>query len=446
MRPHVPPHGARRRLYATAGIGVPLALCGLLVFALVWRETGGDGFWLGLALAALPVPFLVGVFRWMDGVSPKPWRQLTFAFAWGACAATLVALVVNGLLVQLLTGEQALLAPARSAPLSSLELTVIAPVVEEAAKATAVLLLFLHRPHAFDGVLAGIATAGITATGFAFTENVLYLGSAVNQDRLTAAGTPGDGAGVDTATLGTFFVRVLLAPFAHPVFTALTGVGLGVAAALARRRRVWRAVLPPLGLAAAMGLHSAWNASTSLPFLGFAAVYVLLMMPVFGLLCWLAIWTRQGELRAARDTLPQYARAGWFGAAEPAALGSTRVRALARRQARKDHGWAGVRAVAGYQSAATSLAVLRRRVERHGTADPDFPAREHALLTRLWLLRPVAAPALATAAAQAAALTATTAHDWDDPDEVDEADEATDGTDEGAREPDRSGDRTDSAA
>jgi protease PrsW len=382
VRPHVPPHALR-----TLAIGVPLALCGLLVLALVRRETGPEGFAVGLALAALPVPFLLGVFRWLDGVAPKPARQLAFAFAWGACAATLVAMVVNGLLVQILTGDTATLAPRPSDPLDSLQLTVIAPVVEEAAKATAVLLLFLHRPHAFDGVLAGIAAAGITATGFAFTENVLYLGSAVTQDRLNEA------YGADTATLSTFFVRVVLAPFAHPVFTALTGVGLGVAAALAPRRRLWRAVLPVLGLAAAMGLHSAWNASTSLSLTGFAAVYGLLMMPVFGLLGWLAVWSRERELRAVREALPQYAAAGWLYAAEPGALGSLRSRSSARRLARKDHGLAGMRAVVGYQAAATSLAVLRRRAERlGGTAVPHFAARERALLARMWQLREVAAP------------------------------------------------------
>ncbi|MGP3971374.1 PrsW family intramembrane metalloprotease [Streptomyces sp. 6N223] len=392
MRLHVPPLPPRvRALGLPVTVGVPLAVCGLIVLALVRRETGPDGFAVGLALAALPVPFLVGTFRWLDGVAPKSWRQLAFAFAWGACAATLAALVVNGLLVRLLTGDDAVLAPASSDPLDTLELTVIAPVVEEAAKAAAVLLLFLHRPHSFHGVLSGIAAAGVTATGFAFTENVLYLGSAVTQDRAS------DGVG---STVATFFVRVVMAPFAHPVFTALTGLGLGLAAALGPGRRAWRVALPALGLAAAMGLHSAWNASTSLSLHGFAAVYGLLMLPVFVLLAWVAVWSRGRELRTVREALPQYAAAGWLYAAEPSALGSPRARAGARRIARKDQGWAGLRAVAGYQATATSLALLRRRAER-GTAGPDFVARERALLGRLWQLREVAAaPTLAAEAEQ----------------------------------------------
>jgi protease PrsW len=394
VRLPVPPLPPRLRALGPLAVGVLLAVCGLVVLLLVRRETGSEGFAVGLALAALPVPFLVGAFRWLDGVAPKPWRHLAFAFAWGACAATLAALLVNGLLVRLLTGDDAVLAPASSDPLDTLELTVIAPVVEEAAKAAAVVLLFLHRPHSFHGVLSGIAAAGVTASGFAFTENVLYLGSAVTQDRAS------DGVG---STVAAFFIRIVMAPFAHPVFTALTGVGLGLAAALgpgAPGRRVWRVALPVLGLAAAMGLHSAWNASTSLSFFGFAAVYGLLMLPVFVLLTWVAVWSRVRELRTVREALPQYAAAGWLYAAEPSALGSPRARSGARRIARKDHGWAGLRAVAGYQATATSLALLRRRAER-GTAGPGFVARERALLARLWELREVAAaPTLAAEAEQ----------------------------------------------
>ncbi|SCE62807.1 hypothetical protein GA0115261_114863, partial [Streptomyces sp. OspMP-M43] len=60
-------------------------------------------------------------------------------------------------------------------------------------------------------------------------------------------------------------------------------------------------------------------------------------------------------------------------------------------------GRAAARAVAEYESFATSLAGLRRRA-RHGAVGPDFGARERELLHHLWQRREFAAPALTHAA------------------------------------------------
>ena len=59
----------------------------------------------------------------------------------------------------------------------------------------------------------------------------------------------------------TFFVRGVMAPFAHPLFTSLTGLGLGLAAL--REGAPWR-VAPVVGLFGAMVLHSLWNTSAGL--------------------------------------------------------------------------------------------------------------------------------------------------------------------------------------
>ncbi|GAB2897886.1 PrsW family intramembrane metalloprotease [Streptomyces mayteni] len=388
--PALPPRDRAPRLRPLAGIAVPLAVCGVVAAVMVGRETGWAGFAVGLGLALLPLPVLVLTFRWIDAVLPKPPRTLAFAFGWGACVATLIALFANGLLVRVLTGSSATLAPSHA---DTLEMTVIAPVVEETVKAGAILLIFLHRPEAFNGVLAGLVTAGMSAAGFAFTENILYLGSAFDQDVAWGPVSP-----LDSATVVTFVVRVLLAPFAHPLFTALTGLGFGLAAVVAPDRRALRCCLPLLGLAAAMLLHSVWNASTSLSFLGFGAVYGLLMVPIFLGLGWLADTARKRQLRIVRRTLPVYASAGWLSPEEPAALGSLGSRALSRRLARDRHGPAGARAVADYQAAATTLALLRERADR-GAAGPDFRTRERALLGRLWRQRAVAAPPTVAAAA-----------------------------------------------
>ncbi|MER6558285.1 PrsW family intramembrane metalloprotease [Streptomyces sp. NPDC001027] len=363
-----------------------LALSGLVILALVREQTGTEGLLVGLGLAVLPVPLLVAAFRWLDRVEPGPWRNLLFAFAWGACAAALIAIIANSFATRWIAT-----ATADPSGADTLGATVIAPVVEESAKAAAVLLVFLFRRRDFTGIVDGVVIAGITATGFAFTENILYLGTAFGTDQLT-----GD-SGIASVTAATFFVRVVMSPFAHPLFTVLTGIGFGVAALSGERQHVRRVLLPLSGLLLAMGMHALWNGSSSFGELGFFAVYAAIMVPAFGLLTWLVVWTRQRELRTVREELPAYVAAGWLTPAEPFALGSMRARRLARVHAGRHLGRPAARAVAQYEAYATSLAFLRHR-GRQGRAGADFLVRERELLNELWRRKDVARPALDHAA------------------------------------------------
>ncbi|MEU3373582.1 PrsW family glutamic-type intramembrane protease [Streptomyces sp. NPDC006660] len=369
-----------------------LALCGLVIVALVREQTGTEGFLVGLGLAVLPVPLLGAAFRWLDRVDPGPWRNLLFALAWGACAAALVAIIANSFATRWI-------ATATADPSSAdhLGASVIAPIVEESAKAAAVLLLFRFRRRDFNGIVDGVVFAGFTATGFAFTENILYLGNAFGEDQASHSG--------GSTTAATFFVRVVMSPFAHPLFTALTGVGFGLAALSPPGRRLRRVALPLLGLVLAMGMHALWNSSTLFGPYGFYLVYGAVMLPVFGLLTWLAIGSRQRELRTVAAELPAYAAAGWLGPAEPLALSSMRARAMARDFAHHRFGGKpAARAVAEYEAFATTLAFLRHRAYRRAGAtgpSPDFAAREQELLHHLWERKPVAGPALLYAAGAA---------------------------------------------
>ncbi|WP_406382855.1 PrsW family intramembrane metalloprotease [Streptomyces sp. NBC_01618] len=436
----------RSRTFRITTVCTVLALCGLAILALVRDQTGTEGFLVGLGLAVLPVPLLMAAFRWLDRVEPAPWRNLLFAFAWGAFAAALVAILANSFATRWIAT-----ATADPSNADTLGATVIAPVIEESAKAAAVLLIFLFRKREFNGIVDGIVVAGFTASGFAFTENILYLGNAFGEDQQIGTSS------VVSVTAATFFVRAVMSPFAHPLFTVLTGIGFGLAAVSARRRRFRRVALPLLGLVLAMGMHALWNGSASFGPYGFYAVYGVFMVPVFGLVTWLAIWSRQRELRTLSAELPAYAAAGWLTPTEPLALSSMRARGVARDAARqrhaaaaggswsspygpsswpppygpghwppygpgprygpaygpgygsaaqvrahgtaqaKAHGRAAARTVAEYESFATSLASLRRQARR-GAAGPDFAERELELLHHLWQRRDVAAPALAYAA------------------------------------------------
>lgn len=400
----------RNRTFRVVAVFTLLALCGVVILALVRDQTGTEGFLVGLGLAVLPVPVLMTAFRWLDRVDPGPWRNLLFAFAWGACAAALVAILANSFATRWIAGTD----PANADTLGA---TVIAPIVEESAKGAAVLLLLLFRRREFTGVVHGAVAAGFTATGFAFTENILYLGNAFGEDQQTDSGFA-------SATVTTFLVRAVMTPFAHPLFTVLTGIGLGIAASAAPGGRVRRIAAPLGGLLLAMGMHALWNGSATFGRYGFYIVYGTFMVPVFGVVTWLVIRARRRELRSLAVELPAYAEAGWISPAEPLALASMRARALARNAARRryeaaggfpghpyhpahaasfsppgarERGRAAARTVAEYEAFATTLGLLRRQARR-GTADPDFAARELELLHHLWQRREIAGPALAYAA------------------------------------------------
>ncbi|MBU7597612.1 PrsW family intramembrane metalloprotease, partial [Streptomyces sp. P38-E01] len=363
-----------------AAVGGALAVCGLAILLIVRAETGTEGFLIGLLLAVVPVPLLITGFRWLDRIEPTPWRSLAFAFAWGACTATLVAVVANTFATEWLTST-VITSPDTDADFVGA--VFVAPITEELAKVAAILLLFLHRPRQFTGLLSGIVVAGVVATGFAFTENILYIGSAYGEDQEY---------GVDTvsATATTFFVRILMSPFAHPLFTIMAGLGFGLAATRAADRRLPRVLYPLLGLLGAIGLHALWNGTASLNGFLFLAAYALLMAPLCGGLIWLSVRQRNKLLRTVRSVLPHYAAQGWLTPQEAYGLGSMSTRWAARDAARRERGSAAARIVEEYQNTATALALLRSRAALIAVA--EFTEREGALLERLLEQRPLGSP------------------------------------------------------
>ena len=361
---------------------VVLALCGVGILAMVQRQTGTNGLLIGMCVAVLPVPLVLGAFHWLDRVEPKPLRNLLFCFAWGSCAATLVAILANTWATDLLISHQI-------SSGQTLGASLVAPLVEESAKGSAILLLFLFRRRDFRGIIDGVVYAGFTATGFAFTENILYIGRSVLDGR-------SNGMGIEE-TVATFILREVMSPFAHPLFTSMTGVGFGIAA-MTRKR--WLKILAPIGgWVLAMCMHGSWNGSSVLGPLGFVGVYFLFMVPVFGLMVWLVLWSRRKELRVVGLQLPVYARTGWIAPPVPLVLSSMRTRRQALDLARFTHGSSGSKTMREYLNFATSLAFLRERAER-GLVGAEFSEREQELLHHLWERKDQVAETLARVGAQ----------------------------------------------
>jgi len=342
-------------------------------------ELGPVGFAVGFVLAVLPVAVYLVLGLWIDRYEPEPPRLLAGAFLWGATGATLVALIFN-------TAGQLIVGAALGSEVGRLYGgSLSAPFIEEVSKAAALYAIYRWRRHEFDGVLDGIVYAGMVGLGFALTENVLYYGR---------AGLEGDGA-----LAATFFVRGVLSPFAHPLFTAMTGMGLGLAAL--REGTGWR-VASVIGLFGAMVLHSLWNTSAGLSGgLGFLGVYVLVMVPVFVSLLAVVVAAMVRERSVIAQFLAPEVASGVVSPADLQALSSLAGRRRALRAARRQ-GPAALRARKELQHGAIELAFLRRhRARRPHHDEARLAALEAAYAERVRQLGGARPESLAPVAAVA---------------------------------------------
>src|ERR1043165_1339712 len=240
--------------------GLIALFLGLLVLIVIGIETGPVALLLGLVVATIPVPLYIVLVLWIDRYEAEPFWMLATAFFWGALIATFFAFLLN-------TTSQGVVGALSNANAGEAFAAVIsAPIVEETGKALILFIFFFWKKDEFDGVVDGIVYASLSALGFAMTENVLYYGKAV-------------AAGHGALPL-IFIIRGFFAPFSHPLFTSMTGIGLG----LSRQstNTFVKIVTPIIGLLMAIFMHSIWNGSAV--FGGgvvFVLTYIVVMVPAF---------------------------------------------------------------------------------------------------------------------------------------------------------------------
>ncbi len=323
-----------------------LALIAYFVWAL-----GAVASTVGLVLALIPLAIVfLGVWL-IDRWEPEPKGVAFFAIAWGAIAAVGFTLLVDVGLSVVFGG----LSTEASAVIQ-------APIVEEFFKGAGVFLIFLVARRTFDGPVDGIVYGALVGGGFAFTENIQYFGISLLQ------------GGGGELTL-TFVLRGLMSPFAHAMFTSLTGFAIGLAVRRgASVGGVFGAGL--LGLLGAILLHGFWNGSS---FANFFVLYITLQVPLFVGFIFGIIALRREEARITRERLGEYAAAGWFTPQEVVMLATPDGRrtglswAASLREDRRP-------IMRAFIKDATALAAVRQRAVTG--RDPLAAADEHALLMR----------------------------------------------------------------
>src|SRR5438270_6876149 len=344
------------------------ALLGMIVLLLIGSETGLVQLIIGFICATLPVPIYIMLLLWIDRYESEPLWMLATAFFWGALIAVFVAFIFNTSLsiIAAVATHNAQVGEAFGAVIS-------APIVEESSKALILLILFLWKKDEFDGIVDGIVYAGMVGRGFAMTENVLYYGRAVQ-------------GGLGGLTF-IFILRGMAAPFSHPLFTSMTGIGLGWSRQ--SNNGFVKVVMPFLGFMLAVFLHATWNGTATYGgAAGFFAGYFLIMGPTFIITLMVIFFSLRREGRIVRQFLyPDYQR-GFFDAQEYEKLCTIRGRLGMSWNGMTAKGFSGWQARRRYNQIASELAFHRSRVARGFARDQNSAQqRENDYLYSLHELR-----------------------------------------------------------
>jgi protease PrsW len=336
---------------------IVLGLGGLLIAILIFLLGGPAGALIATLLAAVSFPVMILVCFWLDRYEPEPARYRLAALGWGAVAAVAFSFV----------GEQ--LVFALSGTNEFVNVAVGAPVVEELGKGLFLVAVVIFRHAELNGPLDGIIYGALVGIGFAFVEDIVYYLQSLESGQL----------GV------TFFLRGIIGPFAHPLFTAATGLGIGIA--VVTRRPAVRTLAVVLGFLAAVAMHAIWNGSTFWGGNGFLFAYSAIFLPLLIVILAVAVWARSREGKMLTTALQQVAQMGWIRPEEIRWIARLSDRMSARAYAKRIGGKPAADAVRAYQQTMTEVAFLHSRAV-NGTAPADLNQRMNGLLHRAAWLRP----------------------------------------------------------
>jgi len=280
------------------------------------------------------------------------------AFLWGAVVATFIAAIANdllGLVVSSAVGDKMG---------NVLTAGAVAPIVEEAAKGSALLLLYVIVRHEFDNTLDGIVYGSLIGIGFAMTENILYFGREFQDEGIIGVGV-------------LFYVRIVLGGFGHALYTGTTGAALGYAREIGAR---WKFVPIVMGgYLLAVLQHASWNfiGATLVPAMlpedinPFVLLFVVMPLTTFVLTApgFLALlitaylaWRR--ESRVIREFLRDEIARGTLTPAEYDVLPSQRRRASLELSTLRKRGLRAFFATRDFHQAATELAFRKWHLSR----------------------------------------------------------------------------------
>lgn len=338
---------------------------------LTWAQVN-EAYLVVTKLALITLGVYLVLFLLLDRLRPTTWTMKWLALGWGACVAVFVSLHVNTWAGELMraTGPVDPSTGARSAIFS-------APFVEEAAKATVLFGLAILMRRRMVGVHQVLTLSGLSAVGFAFTENIVYF-LRTYMYSVTIYQTD---ANAELSSL--FWLRGVFTAFGHPLFTAF--IALGLVVALTNRSKVVRVLAPLAGyLVAAFGhmlfngMASVSSSPTILIIGGWVGVVALSVYTIFRYV---------HQTRNIRARLTEMVQLGWLRPSDP--------HEFSRLFGRWRMAWSAFlrgprvfRATLRLQRCLTELAYVRD-AELRGTVDAMAIERERDLIlaaeqARVW--------------------------------------------------------------
>ncbi len=275
--------------YIGAAIAVIIyAVLGLLSSLIIASEVGLVTAIVATVIAFIPPMIYILPLIFLDRYDPEPPWLIASAFAWGGIVATFFSIIINTTIGEIAGGVTG------SPIIAQLVGVVIsAPIVEELFKGIGVVLIFLIFWREFDDILDGIVYGGVVGLGFATVENILYYGRGVN------TGTK--------MVLTLLLVRGIMSPFIHSIFTAMTGIGCGIARE--SHNKLVRFIMPILGYLVAVSLHMGWNGGISVLASilfgenGFYYAYLILAVPFFLAFVGFCAYIMRRQNRILREAL-----------------------------------------------------------------------------------------------------------------------------------------------
>jgi RsiW-degrading membrane proteinase PrsW (M82 family) len=344
------------------------AVLGLIVLLLIGIETGPVALLIGMFSACLPAPLYVTLLLWIDRYESEPIWMLATAFLWGALVAVFAAFVFNT------SAEIIVAASTNSASIAqNFGAVISAPIVEESAKGFILFVFFFWKKDEFDGIIDGIVYAGMVGLGFAMTENIQYYGRSLQ-------------SGIGGLTV-VFILRGMIGPFSHPLFTSMTGIGLGWARQ--SDNGFIKVTMPVLGFMLAILMHATWNGSVTFGGLvGFIVAYCVVMAPAFVITLMTIFFALRREGRIVREFLYVDCQTGLLAPQEYEKLCSVRGRMGLSWNALTKRGFATWRVRMKCNQAASELAFHRSRVKRGIVRNPHVAQeREQACQQLLYELQ-----------------------------------------------------------
>lgn len=301
----------KAKIFTLLGLSLISTLL-LVILLLTSFSVGISGALTSMVLACVPFAVIFFCVSWLDKWNSKPFGLKIASFLWGGGISVGLTFLITFGYNALFGGPTDMFGSA----------AIQAPFVEEFAKGLGVVLLaVLFRKH-FRGPVDGIVYMAIAAAGFAFTENILYFSESIAQNGLTGVAS-------------TFFLRGVLSPFAHVVFSLPMGILIGIA--LKHGYKIWGILgFTFIGYAPAVLLHALWNGSSTLidGDLWFV-FYGVIQIPIFAGAFFAALWFRRAEAFVTYRRLTEYGWAGWFTPIEVESFGTWKGRKQAMRWAKR---------------------------------------------------------------------------------------------------------------